>query len=189
MVAHQQGSLFTHDEYEEFEDRASERHEYHSGYVFAMSGGTLNHSQISGNVYALIRAAVRGSSCRAFTEAVRVRATASDDVYPDASVTCDPRDLANMRRRVIDYPTLVVEVLSPSTALYDQSTKFDLFRQIPTLREYVLVDSVSARWVEVRRRDDAGAWASTVYSGTQDVPFETVGLTAPMAAIYEDSDL
>lgn len=189
MVAHQQGPLFTRNEYEEFEERASERHEYHGGYVYAMSGGTLNHSQISGNVYALVRAAVRGGGYRAFTEAVRVRAALSDDMYPNVSVTCDPRDLADMRRRVIDYPTLLIEVLSPSTALYDQDGKFDLYRQIPTLREYVLIDSVNARWVEIRRKDDTGAWRSTVYSGTQDVTFETIGLIVPMAAIYEDSDL
>ena len=189
MVAHQHGPLFTRDEYEEFEEHASERHEYHGGYVYAMSGGTLNHSQISGNVYALVRAAVRGGACKAFTDAVRVRATASDEVYPDVSVTCDPRDLADMRRRVIDYPMLVIEVLSPSTAQYDQNGKFDLYRQIPTLREYALIDSVSARWVEVRRKDDTGTWTSTVYSGAQDVTFDTVGLTIPMSAIYEDSDI
>lgn len=189
MVAHQHGPLFTRDEYEDFEDRAGERHEYHGGYVYAMSGGTLNHSQISGNVYALVRAAVRGGVCKAFTEAVRVRATAEDEMYPDVSVTCDPRDLADMRRQVIDYPTLVVEVLSPSTALYDQNGKFDLYRHIPTLREYALVDSIGARWVEVRRKDSTGAWSSTVYSGAQDVTFDTLGLTVSMAAIYEDSDL
>lgn len=190
MIAHQQqGPLFTRDEYEEFEERAGERHEYHGGYVYAMSGGTLNHSQISGNVYALVRAAVRGSSCRAYTDAVRVRATASDDVYPDVSVTCDPRDLTDMRRRVIGYPTLIVEVLSPSTALYDQNGKFELYRQIPTLREYILIDSISARWVEARRKDRVGAWSSTVYSGAQDVLFDSVGITVPMDAIYEDSDL
>lgn len=189
MVADQHAPLFTHDEYEEFEEHASERHEYHGGYVYAMSCGTLNHSQISGNVYALVRTAVRGGPCKAFTEAVRVRATASDEMYPDVSVTCDPRDLANMRRRVIDYPTLLVEVLSPSTAQYDQNGKFDLYRQIPTLREYVLIDSISSRWVEVRRKDDNGMWSSTVYSGAEDVHFESVGLTVPMDAIYEDSDL
>jgi Uma2 family endonuclease len=189
MVADQHAPLFTREEYEEFEQRAGERHEYHNGYVYAMSGGTLNHSQISGNVYALVRAAVRGGDCRAFTEAVRVRATASDEVYPDVSVTCDPRDLADMRSRVIDYPTLVIEVLSPSTALYDQNGKFDLYRQIPTLREYVLIDSSNARWVEVRRKDNADVWSSTVYSGAENVFIDTVGLTVPMAAIYEDSDL
>ena len=189
MVAHQQGPLFTYDEYEEFEVHSSERHEYHHGYVYAMSGGTLNHSQITGNVYALLRAAVRGDHCRAFTDAVRVRATASDDVYPAVSVTCDPRDLANMRSHVIAYPTLVVEVLSPSTAIYDQNGTFDLYRQIPTLREYVLVDSINTRWVEVRRKDDSGTWSSMVHSGTQDVLVETLHLTVSMAAIYEDSDL
>lgn len=189
MAIPQHGPLFTRDEYDEFEEHAAERHEYHGGYVYAMSGGTLNHSQISGNVYTLVRTAVRGGTCRAFTEAVRVRATASDEVYPDVSVTCDPRDLTDMRRRVIDYPTLVVEVLSPSTALYDQNGKFEVYRQIPTLREYVLIDSVNARWVEVRRKDATGAWSSTVYSGAQDVPLETIGLTMSMTAIYEDSDI
>src|SRR5579875_119792 len=133
MVAHHQGPLFTYEEYDEFEERAAERHEYHGGYVVAMSGGTLNHSQISGNLYALIRAAVRGRPCKAFTGAVRVRATVSDDIYPDVSVTCDPRDLADMRRRVIAYPSLVIEVLSPSTAQYDLYGKFELYQQIPTL--------------------------------------------------------
>lgn len=189
VVAYQHGPLFTRDEYEEFEERAGERHEYHGGYVYAISGGTLNHSQISGNVYTLVRAAVRGGGCKAFTEAMRVRATDADDMYPDVSVTCDPRDLADMRRRVIAYPLLVVEVLSPSTALYDQNGKFDLYRRIPTLREYALVDSIAARWVEVRRKDDTGAWSSTVYSGARSVTFDTVGLTLPMDAIYEDSDL
>jgi Uma2 family endonuclease len=212
MVARQQGPLFTREEYEEFEERAGARHEYHNGYVYAMAGGTLNHSQISGNVYALVRAAVRrlrrqrslppkgggeslgaggsgGGPCRAFTEAVRVRATAGDDMYPGVSVTCDPRDLADLRSRVIAYPTLLVEVLSPSTAHYDQSGKFELYQQIPTLREYVLVDSINARWVEARRKDSAGAWASVVYSGGQEVVFGTLGLSVPMDAIYEDSDL
>jgi Uma2 family endonuclease len=189
VVAQQQGPLFTRDEYEEFEERAAERHEFHGGYVFAMSGGTLNHSQISGNVYALVRAAVRDGPCRAFTDAVRVRATADDDVYPDVSVTCDPRDLADLRSRVISYPTLIVEVLSPSTVLYDQNGKFDLYRQIATLREYVLIDSINARYVEVRRKDDLGTWSSTVYGSTDSVHFAALDLTVPMAAIYEDSDL
>jgi Uma2 family endonuclease len=189
VIAQQQGPLFTHDEYEEFEERANERHEYHGGYVFAMSGGSLNHSQISGNVYALVRGAVRGSACRAFTEAVRVRATANDDVYPDLSVTCDPRDLVDMRRRVIAYPTLVIEVLSPSTALYDQNDKFDLYRHIPTLREFVLIDSITTRKVEARRRDDTGRWSSTTMSGVEVVCIETLDLVVPMAAIYEDTDL
>jgi Uma2 family endonuclease len=189
MVAQQQGPLFTHDEYEEFEERAGERHEYHNGYVFAMSGGTLNHSQISGNVYALVRAVVRGGHCKAFTEAMRVRATAGDDVYPDVSVTCDPRDLADMRRRVIAYPMLVIEVLSPSTVLYDQHGKFDLYRQIPALQELVLIESTGVRRVEVRRKDGAGLWVSTVYGGADDVRLDSLDCTLPMAAIYEDSDL
>lgn len=189
LVAQLLGPIFTYDEYDEFEAHASERHEYHGGYVYAMSGGTLNHSQISGNVYALVRAAVRGGPCRAFTEAVRVHATDIDDVYPDVSVTCDPRDLADMRRRVIRYPSLVVEVLSPSTALYDQTGKFEHYKQIPTLREYVLIDSVDIRRIEVRRNDGTGTWSSAVYAGAETIHLHVVDLALPMAAIYEDTDL
>ncbi len=110
-------------------------------------------------------------------------------MYPDIAVTCDPRDLADLRRRVLAYPSLVIEVLSPSTALYDQHGKFDLYRQMPTLREYVLVDSIADRWVEVRRKDDAGAWSVTTYSNIQAVHLHTLGMALPMAAVYEDSDL
>ncbi len=189
MVAQQQGPVFTYEEYDEFELHAAERHEYHGGYVFAMSGGTLNHSQISGNVYALIRAVVRGGQCRAYTEAVRVHATTGDDVYPDVSVTCDRRDVSDMRRRVIDHPALVVEVLSPSTAVYDQTAKFELYRQIPDLREYVLIDGIDSRRVEVRRNEGSGTWSTTLYAGSDDVHLAAIGLTIPMGAIYEDTDL
>jgi len=183
------GPLFTYDEYDEFEERAGVRHEYHSGYVIAMAGGTLNHSQISGNMYALVRAAVRGGQCRAFTEAVRVRATAQDEMYPDVAVTCDPRDITDLRRRAIAFPMLIIEVLSPSTALYDRNGKFELYQQIPTLQEYVLIDSIHARWVEAHRRDSAGVWAATLYQGADDLRIESLELIVPMAAIYEDSDL
>lgn len=189
MVADQRGPRFTLNEYHEFEERAGERHEYHDGYVYAMSGGTLRHSQISGNVYALLRTAVRSGPSRAFTEAVRVHATAADEMYPDVSVTCDPRDVADLRHHVILYPALVVEVLSPSTALYDRHGKFDLYRQIPTLREYVLIDSVDAQRVEVRRKDDSGAWSTSSYAVGEELLVESVGLTLSLDAIYEDCDL
>jgi Uma2 family endonuclease len=137
---------------------------------------------------------VRGGRCRAFTEAVRVRATAEDDVYPDLSVTCDRRDLEDMRRQAIAHPCLVVEVLSPSTSLYDQhghghgNGKFDLYRRIPELREYMLVESTAVQ-VEVRRRQEGTVWTSTLYGPGEQVLITTLELSLPMAAIYEDSEM
>ena len=189
MIAQQGGPFFTREEYEDFEERSAERHEYHGGSVVAMSGDILNHSQICGNLYALIRGAVHGGPCRAFTEAVRVRATPEDHVYPDLSVTCDQRDLADMGRRAISYPTLLIEVLSPSTKLYDQHGTFALYRQIPTLREYVLIDSINARQVEVRRPGSAESWSLILWSGADEVRLESISLSTSLAAIYEDSDL
>ena len=108
-------------------------------------------------------------------------------MYSDAVVTCDPHDDVP-GQDWIDYPLLVVEVLSPSTERYDQAGKFEGYKDIPTFRAYVLVE-YRRREVEVWRRDAAGAWTSTSYGPADDVALESVALTLPMDLIYEDSGL
>ena len=105
----------------------------------------------------------------------------------NAVVTCDPRDDVP-GQDWIDYPTLVVEVLSPSTERYDRAGKFEGYKNSPTFREYVLVE-YRRREVAVWRRDAAGAWTSTVYGPADDVVLDSVALTLPMDLIYEDSGL
>jgi len=185
MVAQQVGPLWTVEGYLDMERRSTIKHEYHDGYVYAMSGSTQAHSQIVGNVYTLLRTAVRGSDCRVLDSNIRVRQSADDYVYTDGVVTCDPRDRV-FGRDWIDYPTLVVEVLSPSTERYDRGKKFEEYKAIPTVREYVLVEQ-RRREVEVRGRDAAGTWTSTTYGPADDVVLHSVALTLPMGLVYEDS--
>ncbi len=187
MAAQRAGPLWTIGQYLDMERHSTVKHEYHDGYVYAMAGGTQDHSQIAGNVYALLRAGVRGTGCRALNPDIKIRQSPDDYVYADAVVTCDPRDDAP-RRDWIDYPTLVVEVLSPSTERYDQGDKFEDYKAIPTFREYMLVE-YRRREVEVRRRDAAGMWSATTYGPGAAVPLTSVALTLPMDLIYEDSSV
>lgn len=188
MVAHrQEGPYWTVEEYLALERYSTVKHEYHGGYVYAMAGGTQAHSQIAGNIYALLRVGVRGSGCRALNSDIKIRQAPDDFVYADAVVACDPRDNVP-GQDWIDSPSLVVEVLSPSTKRHDRGDKFTGYQNIPTFREYALVE-YRRREVTVWRRDDAGRWADTTYGPGDDVPLESVALTLPMDLIYEDSGL
>ncbi len=187
MVAQQVGPLWTVEQYLSLERYSKIKHEYHGGYVYAMAGGSQDHSQITVNLVALLRAGVRGSGCRALNTDIKVRQSSEDYVYADAVVTCDPRDDAP-RRDWIDYPTLIIEVLSPSTERHDRGDKFEGYKTIPTFREYVLVE-YRRREVEVWTRDDTGAWTATTYGPGDDVVLASVALTLPMDLIYEDIGL
>ena len=159
MVARQQiGPIWTVDQYLVLERYSTVKHEYHGGYVYALAGGSQAHSQIAGNVLTLLRAGVRGSGGRALNPDIKIRQSPDDYVYSDAVVACDPRDDVP-GQDWIDYPTLVVEVLSPSTERHDQGSKFEGYKHISTFREYVLVE-YRQRGVEVWRRDDAGGGTS-----------------------------
>lgn len=188
MVARQQvGPLWTVEQYLTLERYSPVKHEYHDGYVYAMAGGSQAHSQIAGNVYALLRVGVRGSGCRALNPDIQIRQSADDYVYPDAVVTCDSRD--NVPDRAwIEHPMLVVEILSPSTERHDRGDKFEGYKNIAAFREYMLVD-YRRREVAVWLRDDSGAWTLTTYESGEDVALTSVALTLPMDLIYEDSGL
>ena len=108
-------------------------------------------------------------------------------MYPDAVVTCDPRDDL-LSQDWIDYPTLIVEVLSPSTERHDRGAKFERYKNIPTFREYVLV-GYRQRTVEVWCRDDGGTWTSTTFGPPDEVTLASVHFTLLMDQIYEDNGL
>ena len=187
MVAQQVGPLWTVEQYLQLERYSTVKHEYHNGYVFAMAGGSQAHSQIAVNIVALLRVGVRGSGCRALNSDIKIRQSPDDYVYADAVVTCDPRDHVP-GQEWIDYPTLMVEVLSTSTARHDRGDKFEGYKNIPTFREYVLV-KYRRREVEVRRRGDIGTWTATTYGPHDDVVLESAAITLPMDLIYEEIGL
>jgi Uma2 family endonuclease len=191
---------FTPEEYFAWEEQQLERHEYIDGEVYAMSGGTQNHSDIAMNFGTMLKNHLRGSGCKTFNSDLKVNIFESNNyIYPDLSVTCDDSPEETLRERdkttpqYITYPCLVVEVLSPSTEAYDRGNKFKLYRKNPSLRDYVLVDS-SKMAIDLYRKDDAGNWYIVNYEAGDSLaqPFGTkidlqsVNLTFPIDRVYED---
>ena len=147
----------------------------------------LDNDDVVGNVSAILKAHLRGGPCRTYFVDVKLRVEAADVFYyPDVFVTCEARDLEDPL--VKRHPVLVVEVRSESTAETDRDEKFADYRKLETLREYVLVDSRVRHVVSYRRKDD-GTWQFVPATAEETLTLESVGLTVPVAALYEDTDV
>ena len=160
------------------------KHEFLAGEVFAMAGARDAHVTIAGNVFMLLRAHTRGTPCRTYIADMKLRVAAADAYfYPDVFVTCDPRD--QMTDTWKSFARLVVEVLSDSTAGYDRGRKFQNYRQLDSLQEYVVIDP-DARTVDVFRRVADRQWALHPYEGETTAEFASLGCLAPLELIFED---
>lgn len=173
----------TADEYLAFEARSAVKHEYVGGAIFAMAGGTKDHHDVTFTLTALLRAALRGP-CRAYMAEVKVRVEAADAFfYPDVHVTCDPTDHAD--RLISRSPSVIIEVLSDSTAEYDRGDKFATYRRLESLQEYVLVDSRVQR-VEVFRRHGQ-VWHFLPLTASDRLTLTSVDVDLEVSRIYEDT--
>lgn len=183
-----QSQRYTPEEYFALEVKSEVRHEYFEGEVFAMAGASVAHNVIKGNFIAGLRPGVRQRGCKYVDENVRLAVQeASFYTYPDVMVSCDPAD----RREAYTWrqPMLIAEVLSPSTAEYDRTTKFYKCQKMPSLRHYLLI-SQSAWTVEWFRRDEAGQWIYTLLAGTDDtLEIPDLGLMLPLRELYEDTNV
>jgi len=177
---------FTPEAYLAWESEQSERHEYVNGEVFLMTGTTTTHNVIGSNFLVALRNGLRGKPCRIYMADVKLRVeTANCYFYPDLMVTCSASD--RQQPLVQSEPTVVIEVLSDSTAGYDQRTKFEAYRQLPSLREYVLVAQDGAR-VLVYRRGEGVEWIVHPYGAGEIVSLPSLELAIPVEQIYEDVD-
>ncbi|MTW20263.1 Uma2 family endonuclease [Allochromatium palmeri] len=173
------------EEYLAGEEIADVKHEYIAGEVFAMAGATEEHVTISGNVFAMLRSHVRGTPCRVYMADMKLHVatqTAENVFYPDVFVTCSSSDASE--RQLKREPTLIIEVLSESTEAYDRGAKFAHYRQLETLREYVLIDS-RRRSIEVFRRRDQG-WLLWPVAPDEALVLESLEFACDQDAVYED---
>ena len=184
MAAHPRGLFMSVEEYLELDNNSLEgRYEYIDGYVNMLAGGTADHSTISMNMTSTMRRLLHGSSCRVYNTDVRVRLSKKRYVYPDASVTCDPRERGKIT--TIENPRLVVEILSSSTEAYDRGRKFSYYRECPSIQEYVLVDT-ARQVVEVFRRETENLWTLHPFGSGDTVELASLNIRFPIEAIYED---
>ena len=173
-------------EYLRLEAQSPIRHEYVSGEMFAMTGGTLRHNAIAINLTAALRAHLRNTGCRPFMNDVRVRVAKHNAYYyPDVLVNWSkPGSNDDMRSTTIDDPRLIVEVLSDSTGATDKRETLLAYRTLPSLEEYVLISQDEAR-VEIHRRSEDIGWEKIEYTGIENVHFAAVELTISMRDIYD----
>jgi Uma2 family endonuclease len=173
---------FTPEEYFAWEERQLYRHEYINGEVYAMSGGTINHSEIAGNFLFILKGHLEDSGCKTLNSDARVNILETTDyTYPDVSVTCDERDKTT--NQYITYPCLIVEVLSDSTEGYDRGKKFVQYRRNPCLQDYVLVSSQEIA-IDLYRKNDAGEWTIVNYRAGDIVELGSINLSFPIERVY-----
>ena len=184
IVARDNDRHFTPEEYFSWEEKQLERHELINGRVYAMSGGTQNHSAIAINFLLLIRSHLRGGRCTVFNSDVKVNIlNTANYTYPDLSVTCDDRDREHPL--YMTYPCLIVEVLSNSTEAYDRGKKFEKYRRNPNLVDYVLVSSDEIA-IDIYHKNAAGEWVIISYREGDIVELESINLSLSIEQLYEE---
>lgn len=178
-LPHQRMSLA---EFLAWEDLQPERHEFHQGEVFAMVGARRSHGRVVQNLSRRLSELLDGSPCQVFAETMKLAVANDTLLYPDVFVTCDAADLAT--DVVFRSPAVIIEVLSPSTQAYDRSKKFALYRQLASLREYLLVDPDTRR-VEALRRDELGRWIFHDMSQDEQVELPVLNGSIALSQIFQ----
>jgi Uma2 family endonuclease len=171
-------------------DRAAEvRSEFLDGQMWAMSGGSAQHADLQSNIHGELYAVLRGTECRAYTSDFRVRISSRMYVYPDVTVVCGKRKLADERQDILLNPGVIFEVLSPTTETYDRGLKLQRYLDIETLKDYILVAQDKVR-VEHYSRGSAGAWTFRSYDHLEDeLKLDSIGVSLPLARIYDRVEL
>lgn len=166
-------------------ERASEvRHEYANGEVFAMAGGTREHSLIAGNIVRELGIALRDRPCEVHGSDLRIKITATGRyVYPDVSVVCDTPSFEDSGRDTLLDPLVIFEVLSDSTEAYDRGEKFEQYRTIPSFQEYVIVSQKKVRAEHFVRRPD-GRWVLAVLGTGDRLELESIGCEIALDELY-----
>ena len=181
---------FTIEEYLEIENAAIEKSEYYKGEIFAMSGAKLTHNIIVGNLYSKLHQKLNGKICRPFGSDQRIHIPKNTlFTYPDISVFCGKVETLNDDEFNTLNPTVSIEVLSPSTKNYDRGDKFKLYRDIPSLKEYILINSTGIG-VEAYRIIEKGHWELQEYTDIKEILLlPSINFSITLQEIYEGVEL
>jgi Uma2 family endonuclease len=179
---------YTVEDYFAVEESSTTKHEYFGGEIFATAGASLRHNRIAGNVYAALRVSLRGSACEAFGGDLRVRTPGGLYTYPDVLLVRGEVQLSEERLETVTNPALIIEVLSASTKDYDRGQKFELYKTIASLREYLLIEQDVLLVERHFRANDAApdAWQRRDYdTPAAQIELDALGVTLSLAEVYE----
>ena len=172
------------EEYFQLDRESNEaRYEYIDGQIRMLAGGTPNHAKIAANIIGVLFGLLTDTTCSIYTGDVHVSLSSARYVHPDVSVSCDEQD--QDQKEIIKHPCLVFEVLSPSTEAYDRGRKLALYRECPSIQEYVLVEA-QFLWLEIFRREKNNLWTYHTFGTDDIVKLTSVGVQFPLKNIYRN---
>ncbi len=181
-----QKKFYSIEEYLQMENAAVEKHEYYNGEIFAMSGAGARHNIISINIIVALANSLKGKGCQPFGSDMRIHIPQNTlFTYPDVSIICGDIINPDEDENSATNPTIIFEILSPSTKNYDRGVKFMLYRAIPTLKEYILVEAESIH-VEQFSINKESLWQLKEFSGIEDhINLESLNLNLMLTDIYD----
>jgi Uma2 family endonuclease len=180
---------YTVEEYLEREERSETKHEFYQGEIFAMTGASFRRVKITQNLARSLGNRLDGKPCQPLGNEMRLSVNSIGlYTYPDFSIVCGEPMFDARNPNTLTNPTLLIEILSPSTERYDRTTKFGFYRQIPTLREYVLVSQHEAR-IEIFRRDQEDWKFSDAVGLEATISLASVDCVLPLAEVYKGVEL
>jgi Uma2 family endonuclease len=178
-------SFLTPEQYLEIERKAEFRSEYYNGEILAMSGGSRWHDRIAAQLTMLVQLHLRSKRCEVFTSNMRVLTPTGLYTYPDLSVASGEPDFMDPHVDTLMNPTLLVEILSPSTEGYDRGRKAEMYRAIPSLRDLLLI-AQDRYHAEVFRRENGGPWSFLEVNGPEaSIELASIEYTLRLAELYE----
>ena len=182
-------SKLTEEQYLSMERAAEFCSEFLNGQMFARSGGSMNHAGLQTNILVEISIALRGGGCEAFSSDFRVKVSSGMYTYPDVSVVCGKPLVAGEHEDNLLNPAVVFEVLSPSTEKYDRGLKFQHYRTIASLQDFILVDQSQIRIEQYTRQPD-NSWMLRDYQRPEEeLRIDSIGVSIPLQQIYDRIDL
>lgn len=178
-------TFYTPEEYLALEEKADYKSEYFNGEIFAMAGGSYNHNVIAGNINAALNQYAESKPSVAFTSDMRVLVKANGlYTYPDAMLVCGQVEFAEGRNDRLTNPLIIVEVLSKSTRDYDRGFKFESYRLIETLQDYLLIDQERVH-VEYFHKLEDGRWVLIETNLPEaELTLQAINFTLPISHIY-----
>jgi len=189
-MSSQPKSRYTPEEYLALERKADYRSEYFAGEIFAMSGASERHNLIVGNVFAALHAQLRNRSCKVYASDLRVKVNPTGlYTYPDVVALCDEPQFDDDQKDTLLNPTVLIEVLSPSSEAYDRGGKFEHYRKLSSVTEYVLISQEKPH-VEHYVRQPDNQWLLSEASGLSDtIQLPSINCILALSEVYEKVEI
>lgn len=171
----------------EFERNSNEKHEFFQGKIIAMAGASLSHNRIVSNIIGDLNRFLKGKSCEVFLSDLRVNIPTSETfTYPDVTIICGKPEMVDNKMDTVRNPTVIIEVMSPSTEQNDRGAKFFNYMQIPALQEYLIISSTSVYALSAKKQADNSWKFDEIKNLSNHLAIKSINHEISLEEIYEN---